>query len=185
MYLGYSFWFGRDYTWLVYSELATYREGRLFHTALETGKVQGGCRSWLGLPLCRPSASPSIVVANPSLLAHPPKNLRPADLCIWFLWHSLPPMDNWHLVIFRPSPGVYACALSHVRPFATPWTVARQAPLPMEFSRQEYQSGLPFPPPWDLPDPGIEPLSPVSPGLAGSFFTTEPPGSPPSPGRCW
>ena len=45
---------------------------------------------------------------------------------------------------------------------ATPWTVARQAPLFVEFSGQEYWSGLPFPPPQDLPDPGIEPAPPVS-----------------------
>ena len=45
----------------------------------------------------------------------------------------------------------------------------------MGFSRQEYWSGLPFPPSGDLPDPGIEPASPISPGLAGGFFTTEPP----------
>ena len=54
------------------------------------------------------------------------------------------------------------------------WTVARQA-LSMGFSRQEYWSGLPFPPPGDLPDPGIEPASPA---LAGGFFTNEPPGKP-------
>ena len=48
---------------------------------------------------------------------------------------------------------------SHVQLYATPWTVARQAPLSMEFSRQEYWSGLPFLPPGDLPDPGIEPKS--------------------------
>ena len=54
--------------------------------------------------------------------------------------------------------------------FATPWTVARQAPLSMGFSRQEYWSGLPFPSPGDLPDPGIKSLSPV---LAGGFFTTD------------
>ena len=59
--------------------------------------------------------------------------------------------------------------------FATPQTVACQAPLSMEFSRQEYWSGLPFPPPGDLPDPGIEPKSPVAPALAGGFFTTGPP----------
>ena len=46
--------------------------------------------------------------------------------------------------------------LSHVHFFATPWTVARQAPLSVGFSRQEYWSGLPFPPPGDLPSPGIE-----------------------------
>ena len=50
-----------------------------------------------------------------------------------------------------------------------PWTVALQVLLSMEFLRQEYWSGLPFPPPRDLPDPGIKP---VSPALAGEFFTT-------------
>ena len=52
-------------------------------------------------------------------------------------------------------------SLSRVRLFATPWTVAYQASLSMGFSRQEYWSGLPFPPPGDLPDPGIEPRSPA------------------------
>ena len=60
---------------------------------------------------------------------------------------------------------------SHVRLFATPWTVARQAPLSMGFSRQEYWSGLPCPPPGDLPDLGIEPVPLMSPELAGGFFT--------------
>ena len=50
-------------------------------------------------------------------------------------------------------------SLSRVRFFVTPWTVAYQAPLPMGFSKQEYWSGLPFPSPGDLPDPGIEPGS--------------------------
>ena len=50
----------------------------------------------------------------------------------------------------------------------------------MEFYRQEYWSGLPFPPLGDLPNPGIEPASPVSTALAGGFSTTEPPGKPPS-----
>ena len=53
--------------------------------------------------------------------------------------------------------------LSHVQLFAAPWTVARQALLSMGFSRQEYWSGLPFPPPGELPNPGIEPESPASP----------------------
>ena len=56
------------------------------------------------------------------------------------------------------------CVLSHfsyVLLFATPWTVAHQAPLSVGFSRQEYWSGLPFPSPGDLPDPGIEPRSPA------------------------
>ena len=51
--------------------------------------------------------------------------------------------------------------LSHVQLFATPWTIAYQAPLSMEFSRQEYWNGLPFPSPGDLPEPGIEPGSPA------------------------
>ena len=59
--------------------------------------------------------------------------------------------------------------------FAIPWTVASQTPLSMGFPRQEYWNGLPFPSPGDLPDPGIEP---VSPALAGRFFTAEPPGKP-------
>ena len=57
----------------------------------------------------------------------------------------------------------------------TPWTAAHQAPLSMGFSRQEYWSGLPFPPPGNLPNPGIKPTSPA---LAGGCFTTELPGKP-------
>ena len=68
--------------------------------------------------------------------------------------------------------------LSHVCPFVAPWTVARQAPLSMGFSSQEYWSGLPFSSPGDGPDPGIKPVSPVSPALAGEFFTTAPPEKP-------
>ena len=62
--------------------------------------------------------------------------------------------------------------LSHVKLFRTPWTVAYQAPLSMQFSRQEYWIGLPFPSPGDLPDPGMKPASLVSPALADGFFTT-------------
>ena len=57
-------------------------------------------------------------------------------------------------------------------PFAVTWTVARQAPLSVGFSRQEYWSGLPFSPPGDLLDPGIEHVSLMSPALASVFFTT-------------
>jgi len=59
--------------------------------------------------------------------------------------------------------------------FVTLWTVAHQAPLSMEFSRQEYWSELSFPSPGDLSNPGIEGMSPA---LAGRFLTTEPPGKP-------
>ena len=55
-----------------------------------------------------------------------------------------------------------------------PWAVGQQAPLSMGFPRQEYRSGLPFPAPGDLPDPGIEPTSLKSPALADEFFTTVP-----------
>ena len=71
-----------------------------------------------------------------------------------------------------------ACVLSYVRLLATPWTAARQAPLSMGFSRQEYQNGLPFHNSRDLPNPGIEPEPPESPALAGRYFTTKPSGKP-------
>ena len=71
--------------------------------------------------------------------------------------------------------GVCACvhSLSHVQLFATPWTVARQAPLSMGFSRHKYWSGVPCPPPGDLPDPGIEFQSPA---LRADSFPAEPAG---------
>ena len=71
------------------------------------------------------------------------------------------------------------CVLSPVQLFVAPWTVAHQAPLLMEFSRQEYWSGVPLPPLGDLPDAGIEPAPLASPSLAGGFFTA----SAPLPGR--
>ena len=69
------------------------------------------------------------------------------------------------------------CVLSHsaVSDSAILWPVAHQAPLPVRFSRQEYWGGLPFPSPGDLPDPGIEPRSPV---LQADALTSEPPGKP-------
>ena len=73
---------------------------------------------------------------------------------------------------------VNGCILSHVRLFATPWTVACQAPLSMGFSRKQYWSGLPFPLQGDLPHPGMKHTSPASPALAGGFFATKPPEMP-------
>ena len=64
--------------------------------------------------------------------------------------------------------------ISHIQLFATPWTVSCQILLSMGFSRQEYWSGLPCPPPGDLPNPGIEPTSLISPAFTGRFFTTSP-----------
>ena len=68
--------------------------------------------------------------------------------------------------------------LNHVQLFAMPWTVARQAPLSMGFSRQEYQSGLPFPSPGDLPNPGIKPTSSTSPVLPTDSLPLHHVGSP-------
>ena len=70
-----------------------------------------------------------------------------------------------------------AQSLSFVQLFVTLWTVAYQDSLSMEFSKQEYWSGLPFPSPRDLPDPGIKPMSLASPASAGRFFASEPPGN--------
>ena len=73
---------------------------------------------------------------------------------------------------------MHAQLLSYVRLFVTPWTVAHQAPLSMKFSKQEYWSGLPFPPPGYLLESRVEPTSPAFPALASSFFTTVPTGKP-------
>ena len=72
-----------------------------------------------------------------------------------------------------PKVKVKVKSLSRVGLFATPWTVAHQAPSPMAFSRQKYWSGLPFPSPGDLPDAGIEPRSPA---FQADALTSEPPG---------
>ena len=69
-------------------------------------------------------------------------------------------------------------SLSRVPLLATPWTAAYQAPLSMGFSRQEYWSGLPFPPPGDLPNPGIKPIPPVSPALQADSLQRRHLGSP-------
>ena len=74
-------------------------------------------------------------------------------------------------------PQSLMCVLSlftHIQLFETLWTVAPQAPLSMGFSRQEYWSGLPDPPPGDLPDSGIQAVSLTSPALAGMFLTLAP-----------
>ena len=74
----------------------------------------------------------------------------------------------------------HAQSLSRVRLLAAPWTVAHQAPLSLGFSRQKYWSGLPFPSPGDLPDPGIEPGSPA---LQAGSLPSEPPKKPMFQGR--
>ena len=73
---------------------------------------------------------------------------------------------------------VCVCAAAQLCLTVSPWTVACQTPLSVGFSRQEYWSGLPYPSPGDLPDPGIKPVSPAALELAGRLFTAEPPGKP-------
>ena len=68
--------------------------------------------------------------------------------------------------------SLYVIVLSHVRLFTTLWTIGHQAALSMRFPRQEYRSGLPFPPPGDFPNPGIEPMSLMSHASASKPFTT-------------
>ena len=80
--------------------------------------------------------------------------------------------DSW--VVLSPLLlSEWVKSLSRVQLFVTPWTIAYQAPLSMEFSRQEYWSGLPFPSPGDLPNPGIKPRSPA---LQADDLPSEPPG---------
>ena len=79
-------------------------------------------------------------------------------------------MPKWVMVVM----------LSCVQLFVNPWTVGCQAPLSMEFSRQDDWSGLPFPTPGDLTDPGIKPRSSVPPAVAGRFFITAATGKPTS-----
>ena len=81
-----------------------------------------------------------------------------------------PVVQVWSLGLyarFTTSCVVCGQSASHVPLFAIPWTAARQAPLSMGFPRQAYWSGLPFPSPRDLPDPGITPSSPAPPALQG------------------
>ena len=75
---------------------------------------------------------------------------------------------------------VLLCAVlgCHAQLFTIPWTIPARLLCPWDFYCQEYWSGLPFPLPGDLPDPGIKPTSPASPALAGRFFTTASPGKP-------
>ena len=88
------------------------------------------------------------------------------------LLYSMGNCNQYHVINHNRKDRMLLGHFSCVWIFATPWTVARQAPLSMGFSRQEYWRGLPCPPPGDLPDPGTEPRSLMSPALAGRFFTT-------------
>ena len=111
-----------------------------------------------------------------------------ADACKVFgtVFKAFGDAGHYLLPVFRQVSRGTMCvwALGCVWCLGTPWTVAHQAPLSMELSRQECWSGLPFPPPGDLPDPGAESTSPASPASAGGFFTTEPPGKLGPGGQC-
>ena len=107
---------------------------------------------------------------------------RPTSLvsscCLLFLEYSLTFWHIWPFSLPVPIPSLHVChVLSCVWLFETPWTGVHQAPLYMEFSRQEYWNGLPFPPPADLPDPGIRPASPVPPALQADSLPLEPSGN--------
>ena len=83
------------------------------------------------------------------------------------VWSS---QKNWAKAKSSYMFPVCACVLSRIQLFVTPWTKARQTPLCIGFSRQEYWSGLPFPSPGDLSDPGMEPPAPVTPALIGRWI---------------
>ena len=125
---------------------------------------------WSGWPFPSPGDLPNpgiepcllIVWLNLELCPHLPGFWRPCLL--FFIIYFFPLQLYWGAVLSR---------FSYVWLFATLWTLVCQAPMSMRFSRQEYWTGLLFPPPGDLPDPGIEPTSP-----AGGFFTTKPQGNP-------
>ena len=85
-----------------------------------------------------------------------------------------PPSVSVHGIFPSKNTIEWVKSLSRVRLFVTPWTVARQSPLSMGFSRQEYWSGLPFPSPGDLSNPRIEPGSPA---LQADTLCSEPPGN--------
>ena len=140
--------------------------------------AQGGGGGLFHAPFCSSSQSQSMSwrVENKPQLSCCKGNLGRVGLPSYFLCVLSFENETFHshslLRIVR------VCVLSRfspVRLFATLWAVARQAPLSMGFSRQQYWSGLPFLPPGELPDPRIEPTSPA---LAGRFFTGEPPGEP-------
>ena len=98
---------------------------------------------------------------------------NPGEIVPHFLWYKAANASMWY---FPPANRV--CSHSFVSDSVTPWTVAQQAPLSVGFSRQEYWSGLLFPSPGHLPNPGIKPRSLTSSALGDRFLTTAPTGKP-------
>ena len=100
--------------------------------------------NWSGVP--SPSPIQCSARVQTELIVKEPCSLSSSGPCMWS-WFFTPSGDDLLAI---------ALMLSCVRLFATPWTVVHQAPLSMGLSWQEYWSGLPFPPPWDIPDPGVK-----------------------------
>ena len=124
---------------------------------------------------------PNILEDLVSLTTPSSKRMGRLTVPLTLLYPFMPLIMALHLTclaLLMPSELLCACVLSHVWLFATPWAVARQTPLSMGFSRQGCWSQLPCPPPVDLPHPGIELASLMSPALAGKFLTTSAPGKP-------
>jgi len=124
--------------------------------------------TWIGH---RYTCVPLILNPPPTFFPHPIPLGCPRALALGALFHTS--NLHWpsvlHMIVY-----MFQCkSLSRVQLFVTPWTVAHQAPPFMGFSKQEYWSGLPFPSPGDLPNPGIEPRSPT---LQADTLNSEPPG---------
>ena len=118
--------------------------------------------------LLLPSIFPNIRILSRVSSSH--QVAKVLELRLQHQWVPIAQQRAWHIMCW--------CSLSCVWLFVTPWTVAHRTPQSMRFSRQEYWSGLPFPSPGDLPNPGTESESLASLAMAGKFFTTEPPGKP-------
>ena len=129
---------------------------------------------WSGLPF--PSPMHESEVAQSCLTLSDPMDCSPPGSSVHRIFQ--PRVLEWGATAFiedllcSSGDSTQCCVVTHVavvlrhsQLFVTAWTVAHQAPLPLEFSRQEYWSGLPLPPPGDLPDPKIEPASPATSAL--------------------
>ena len=126
-----------------------------------TGKIEK-CIS----PDCNPGIIPYEMVTQQNCL----RIFRSVPWAVITVNVQVSPQDGRRGLIMGR--GCMLSRFSRVLLFVTPWTVAHQFPLSVGFSRQKYWSGLPCPPPRDLPDPGIKPTSLMSPALASSLFTT-------------
>ena len=152
------------------------------------GILQARVLEWVPFTSPGNHPNPRIEPGSPALLTDSLLSEQPGELCVIYTCHSIKKIKKkWsnfsqHLLttsgvsnsnIHRKKERKWSCSV--VSDSVTPWTVAQQGPLSMGFSRQEYCSGLPFPSPGDLPNPGIEPRSPT---LQADTLPSEPPGKP-------